>query len=125
MRLPTRILYPLFDPHNGLGARSAPKRYCLTRRGLCRDIKGRALDWLVMSPDHLPAAPASLPLLPPADSATANTQFLLKDAQAVTQGRSGCCPRVGDHTCRRCWIGWTRRWPLSFARSLSPVSSWE
>jgi len=43
-------LYPLLDPHNGLGARSAPKRYCLTRRGLCRDIKGRALDWLASTP---------------------------------------------------------------------------
>src|SRR2546426_1881006 len=46
MRLPRGILCLLLDPHSGLGARSAPKRYCLTRRGLCQDIKGRALDWL-------------------------------------------------------------------------------
>src|SRR5687767_4784059 len=37
---------PVVGPHNGLGARSAPRRHCKTSRGLCRDIKGRALDWL-------------------------------------------------------------------------------
>jgi hypothetical protein len=35
-------------PHNGLGARSAPKRHWRTSQGLCRDIKGGAggaLGW--------------------------------------------------------------------------------
>jgi hypothetical protein len=33
-------------PHNGLGRAERAKKTLLTRRGLCRDIKGRALDWL-------------------------------------------------------------------------------
>jgi len=46
MRLVTRILYPLRRNRIAvLGARSAPKRYCQTSQGLCRDIKGGALGW--------------------------------------------------------------------------------
>src|SRR5437667_10077612 len=37
-------------PHNGLRARSAPEDTGLTRHGLCRDIKGRARDWLAVGP---------------------------------------------------------------------------
>jgi hypothetical protein len=35
-------------PHHGLAARSAARDAGLTSRTLCRDIKGRALGWLVM-----------------------------------------------------------------------------
>ena len=48
MRLLTGILYPLRRNRIAvLGARSAPKRHCETSQGLCRDIKGRTLGWLV------------------------------------------------------------------------------
>src|SRR2546428_12333921 len=42
MRICTRC-----GPHNELGAKRAKKDTGLTRQGLCRGIKGRALDWLV------------------------------------------------------------------------------
>ena len=48
MRLLMRILYPLRRNRIAvLGARSAPKRYCQTSQRLCRNIKGRALGWLL------------------------------------------------------------------------------
>src|SRR5438876_7316042 len=56
MRLPTRILYPLLDPHNGLGARSAPKRYCLTRRGLCRPGSPTRVSHVAVACDRDPAS---------------------------------------------------------------------
>src|SRR5688500_368099 len=45
MRLVTRIPRLRWTRIAVLGARSAPKRHSKTRRGLCRDIKGRALAW--------------------------------------------------------------------------------
>ena len=54
MRLRTGILYSLRRNRIAvLGARSAPKRYCETSQGRCRDIKGRALGWLATNGDEL------------------------------------------------------------------------
>ena len=48
MQLLTGILDPLRRNRVAVpGGRSAPKRRCQARQGLCRDIKGRALDWFV------------------------------------------------------------------------------
>ena len=43
---PNESFVPVVGPHNGLGARSAPKDTGLASQGLGGDIKGRALGWL-------------------------------------------------------------------------------
>ena len=64
------------------GARSAPKSCCQTRQGLCRNIRGRALGWVVRSAllvGLLGGAVgfASTPV--PADALLAHIQFLASD----------------------------------------------
>ncbi len=54
MRAPNERFVPVVEPHNGPGARSAPKRHWLTSQGLCGTFKRRALDWLVYQSKRTP-----------------------------------------------------------------------
>jgi gluconolactonase len=49
MRPGTRISYSLRRPHSGPSRAKRGKKMLATSRGLCRDIKGGALDWFVVA----------------------------------------------------------------------------
>ena len=54
MRLLTRISYPLRPNRIAGQAREARQEILPTSRGLCRDIKGRALGWFEYRLEHHP-----------------------------------------------------------------------
>src|SRR5262245_56765249 len=103
MRLGAGILYSLpQEPHNGLGARSAPKRRCAYQPGRSAGIsRGGALGWLVCLENPMPITHRIAPCLWFADQAEEAANFyvsIFRNSRIVSVSRY---TDVGQQTHRR------------------------
>src|SRR6266850_6442457 len=97
MRVPMRNCVPIVGPHNGLGARSAPGRHWLTSQGLCRDIKGRSLDWSCGGWQfHHELAAAARPVAVCCDGASVELDELRGDGETDSQPSLEALPALGE-----------------------------